>query len=421
MTIAVAPSKDYAAPTKRVGFVFIVLYTLAFIGLWMAILTPVVMSLALRVNEIDPVHKEANLSWILGVGAIVAMLVNPIVGQLSDRTTSRFGMRKPWMLGGTLLGLVALYMMGTGGLMVVAVGWWLMQLAFNAVIATMTAVMPDQVPEEQRGVVSGALGVCLQLGIVCGIFLAQEVGTTFNMFMAPGVIFLVLLLVFFVSFEDRRLRPGTMPRVDLVALAKSFWINPRKAPDFAWAFVSRFMLIIGLATLLTYQVFYLIDKLGFPPDQIPGAMLKSTLVTTAATVIGSLLSGWLSDKLQQRKLFVWSSTLIFAAGLAVIGTAADFDRFLVGIAIVGFGQGVYLAVDLALVTQVLPNPDEAAKDLGIFNLANALPQTVAPAIAPLFLMIGAEGGKGNYTALFIAAAVMSAAGALAVFPIRRVR
>jgi MFS family permease len=421
VTIAFSASKDYAAPTKRVGLGFIVLYAFAFFGLWMAVMTPVVISLALRVNEIDPANKEANLSWILGVGAIVAMLVNPIMGQLSDRTTSRFGMRKPWMLAGASLALVALYLMGTGGLMVVAIGWWLLQLALNTVLATLTAVMPDQVPEEQRGVVSGVLGICLQVGIVGGVFLAQSVGSTFQMFMAPGLIFAALLVVFFLSFEDRQLQPGTMPNLDLMALAKSFWIDPRKAPDFAWAFLSRFMLIIGLATLLTYQVFFLIDKLHFSPDQVPGAMLKSTLVTTAATVVGSLLSGWLSDKMQRRKFFVWSSTLIFAAGLAVIGTSHDFDGFLWGIAIVGFGQGVYLAVDLALVTQVLPNPAESAKDLGIFNLANALPQTVAPAIAPVFLMIGAQGGKGNYTALFIAAAVLSAIGALAVIPIRKVK
>lgn len=421
MTIAIGTSKDYVAPTKRVGIGFIVLYALAFFGLWMAIMTPVVISLALRVNEIDPANKEANLSWILGIGAIVAMLVNPIVGQLSDRTTSRFGMRKPWMLAGAAVGLVGLYLMGTGSLMVVAVGWWLMQFGFNTVLATMTAVMPDQVPEDQRGVVSGVLGICLQVGIVGGVYLAQAVGSTLQMFMAPGLIFIGLLVPFFLSFQDRQLQAGTMPKLDLIALAKSFWIDPRKAPDFAWAFLSRFMLIIGLATLLTYQVFFLIDKLHFAPDQVPGAMLKSTLVTTVATVIGSLLSGWLSDKMQRRKLFVWSSTLIFAAGLAVIGTASDFDRFLWGIAIVGFGQGVYLAVDLALVTQVLPNPAESAKDLGIFNLANALPQTVAPAIAPVFLMIGAHGDKGNYTALFIAAAVLSAIGALAVIPIRKVK
>ncbi|MFG6432984.1 MFS transporter [Roseateles sp. LYH14W] len=421
MTIAFATSKDYAAPSKRVSAGFIVLYALAFFGLWMAIMTPAVMTLALRVNEIDPANKESNLSWILGVGAIVAMLVNPIVGQLSDRTTSRFGMRKPWMVAGAALVLVALYLMGTGDLMVVAVGWWLMQLAFNAVLATMTAVMPDQVPEEQRGVVSGVLGICLQVGIVGGVYLAQAVGSTFQMFMAPGLIFVVLLAVFLPSFEDRRLKTDTMPKLELIALAKSFWIDPRKAPDFAWAFVSRFMLIMGLATLLTYQVFFLIDKLHFTPDQIPGAMLTATLVTTATTVIGSLLSGWLSDKMQRRKFFVWSSTLIFAAGLAVVGMANDFEGFLWGIAIVGFGQGVYVAVDLALVTQVLPNPAESAKDLGIFNLANALPQTVAPAIAPLFLMIGAEGGKGNYIALFVAAALISAVGALAVIPIRKVK
>jgi MFS family permease len=149
-------------------------------------------------------------------------------------------------------------------------------------------------------------------------------------------------------------------------------------------------------------------------------MLTSTLVTTAAATAGSLISGWLSDRLGRRKLFVITSALVYALGLGFIGTADRFDAFLVGIALCGLGQGVYLAVDLALVTDVLPNKElDAAKDLGIFNLASALPQSIAPAIAPIFLAIGA--GANNYVALFIAAAVFAFLGALAILPVKGVR
>ncbi len=159
-----------------------------------------------------------------------------------------------------------------------------------------------------------------------------------------------------------------------------------------------------------------------PGEQIPAAMLTSTLVTTATTVVGSFISGWLSDRVGRRKVFVCASAFIYACGLAVIGLATDFQGFLWGIAIVGFGQGVYVAVDMALVTEVLPDKDaDAAKDLGVFNLASALPQSVAPAIAPIFLAIGTGDDLKNYTALFIAAAVFTVLGALSVLPIRAVK
>lgn len=145
------------------------------------------------------------------------------------------------------------------------------------------------------------------------------------------------------------------------------------------------------------------------------------MVSTALTVIGSLLGGWLSDRIARRKIFVLVSALLYGLGLAVISSASQFDAFLWGIAICGLGQGVYLAVDLALVTEVLPDKSGgAAKGIGIISLASNLPQSLAPAIAPLFLAVGAVGTR-NYTALFVAAAIFAVLGALAVVPIKGVK
>jgi MFS family permease len=179
---------------------------------------------------------------------------------------------------------------------------------------------------------------------------------------------------------------------------------------------------MGLATLLTYQVFYLLDKVGITPAAVPGTMLKSTLISTVTTVLGSVLGGWLSDRMARRKIFVLVSAVIYGIGLAVIGTAPDLDAFLWGIAVCGLGQGVYLAVDLALVAEVLPDKQGgAAKGIGIISLANNIPQSLAPAIAPLFLAIGVAGTGRNYTALFGMAAVFAVLGALAVLPIKGVK
>lgn len=413
---------DAPRARTRVGAGFVFLYALALVGLWMALLTPPIMTLALRVAALDAAHKEANLSLIMGLGAVVAMLANPIVGLLSDRTTSRHGMRRPWLIGGVVVGVFGLYLVAVGNIPTLVLGWCIAQLGFNALLATLVALLPDQVPLEQRGTVSGVMGMCLPVGALTGIVVVQASGaSTLGMFMWPGLVALVMVGLLTMVLKDRRLEPSLVQPLEFSGFFKSFWVSPRKAPDFAWAFVSRFMLFIGLATLLTYQVYFLIDRLNYTPEQIPGAMIASTLTSTVPLVLGSAASGWLSDRLRLRKPFVWMSALIYACGLAVIGMSGDFSHFLIGTAIAGFGQGVYLSVDLALVTEVLPNKEtDAAKDLGIFNLANALPQSIAPALAPLFLSIGRVTGGHNYTALFIAAAVFAGLGALAIVPVKRV-
>ena len=405
----------------KVGFVAV--YALAVFGVFLALLTPPVLTLALRVAEVAPDRKESVLSLALGLGALVSLLVNPIAGLLSDRTTSRWGMRRPWILAGMVVGSLGLAMIATGGATLIVLGWCVTQFGFNFVIPTLLAVLPDQVPARQHGRVSGLLNAGFPVGVVAGVFIAQAVAPhTLAMFMVPAAIAAALVLLFLLMLDDRRLDPAKVPPMDLPGFARSFWISPREAPDFCWAWVSRFLLFMGLATLMSYQVFYLLDKLGLSPAAIPETMLKSTLISTVTTVLGSLLGGWLSDRINRRKVFVLVSAVIYGVGLAVIGIASNLDGFLWGIAICGLGQGVYLAVDLALVTEVLPDKTGgAAKGIGIISLANNIPQSLAPAIAPLFLAVAATGGKGNYSFLFTMAAVFALLGAAAVLPIRGVK
>lgn len=418
-----APSTSQADERPAVSTGFITLYALAMFGTFLALLTPPVMTLALRVAEVAPDRKEAVLSLALGLGALVSLLVNPVAGLLSDRTTSRFGMRRPWILGGLAVGMVGLYLIASGGVTMVVVGWCITQLGFNFLIPTLLAVLPDQVPARQHGLVSGILNAGFPVGVVAGVSVAQAVSPDMlTMFMLPGAVAAVLVVGFMLRLDDRRLNPSDVAPLDWKGFFGSFWISPRTAPDFCWTWLSRFLLFMGLATLLSYQVFYLLDKVGITPAAVPETMLKSTLVSTFTSVIGSLLGGWLSDRLARRRIFVLVSALIYGLGLAVIGTASQFDTFLWGIAICGLGQGVYLAVDLALVAEVLPDKTGgAAKGIGIISLANNIPQSLAPAIAPAFLAMGAVGAGRNYTVLFGAAAIFALLGALATLPIKGVK
>lgn len=421
-TIPVRVSEEAPSPMKRVGPVFIIIYAAAYLGTWIGVLTPVVITLALRVSQINPVGKAGSLSLVLGIGAIFALIANPFFGKLSDRTRSRFGMRRPWLLAGVVSGVIGLLIIALApNIPLVLVGWCLTQTGFNALLAVIVAILPDQVPEEQRGLVSGVLGMCQSLAIVAGAFLAQLLtGSVFWMFMAPAVVSLVTVLILVLVLHDRTLaRDQQLPPYGIGEFLRSFWVNPRRHPDFGWNWLGRFLFIMGYAFVLTYQVFYLLDHLHESPNEVAQLVFISTLVQTIFLVVFSYLGGWLSDRAHRRKIFVIVAALIYMVSLFIIAIASSFNIFLVAIAISGIGIGTYFAVDLALASSVLPEGGkEAAKDLGVLNIANALPQSIAPAIAPIFLAIG---GGGNYTALFIAAGVFVFFGALSIQPIKAVR
>lgn len=404
----------------RVGWGFIALYALAYTGTWLALLTPVLVSIALRVRQLAPESAAANLSLVLGFGAFFALIGNPLFGRLSDRTSSRFGMRRPWLIGGVICGALALLMIATATTVgMVLAGWCLAQLAFNAVLAAMIAVLPDQVPATQRGTVAGVMAICLPLGQVTGTFLVQSVAdSTVLMFMMPATICIVLVLVFALSLRDRHLAPGAVPPFGWREAAAIYWVNPRRHPDFAWTWLSRLLLVLGTAFLNTYQPFYLIDKLGQAAQHIPKLIFQGILVQTVAIIAVSVLGGRLSDAIGRRKIFVAIGGVVYAMGLWVIAAAPDYPTFLLGMTITGIGHGIYFAVDLALVTDVLPNRwRDAAKDLGIFNVANALPQAIAPAVAPIIL---ATSG-GNYTWLFAIAGSITLLASISILPVKSVR
>lgn len=404
----------------RVGWGFITLHALAYTGTWLALLTPVLVTIALKVRHLAPEAAASSLSLVLGLGAFFALVGNPLFGRLSDRTTSRFGMRRPWLIGGVICGALALLLIATANsIAMVLIGWCLAQLAFNAVLAAIIAVLPDQIPVEQRGAVAGVMGVCLPLGQVTGTYLVQSVATsTLHTFMVPASICVVVVLLFAVMLNDRRLAPGEVTPLGWRDVIAIYWVNPRQYPDFGWTWLSRLLLVLGTAFLNTYQPFYLIDKLGHAEVEIPTLIFQGILVQTVAIMAVSILGGRLSDAIGRRKIFVVIGGAVYAIGLWVIAAAPDYPTFLLGMTITGMGHGIYFAVDLALVTDVLPNRwRDAAKDLGIFNVASALPQAIAPAVAPVILALTG----GNYTWLFAIAGSIALMASITILPVKSVR
>lgn len=395
-------------------------YGFAYAGLWMALIPPILVGLAMRVREIDPAHATGSLSLVVGVGALLALFGNPFFGRLSDRTTSRYGMRRPWLIAGACGGVAGLALVATAiSVPQLLAGWCLTQLAYNAELAALTAILADRVPAAQRGTVSGIVNLSAPVGMTGGTFLVEALAdSTLAVFLVPAALALTGALVLARALPARRLSETQRPSYGWREFFGSFWINPQRFPDFAWAWSSRFLLFAGIAVLMTYQEFYLIHQLGCPPAEAPRWIFLATLVQSCAIAVFSTVGGGLSDRLGRRKVFVSGAAFAYAMALVVIAFAATYAWFLVGMAIAGMAQGVYLTADLALVTDVLPEREtHAAKNLGIFNIASVLPQSLMPAIAPVILLMG----NGSYMLLFIVSAALVALGGWAILPVRGVR
>ena len=197
-------------------------------------------------------------------------------------------------------------------------------------------------------------------------------------------------------------------------------MNPRRHPDFALAWWSRFLIVLATFMFTTFRLFYMQDRIGLDASDAVAAVSTGVLIYTLVLVAVSPVAGWISDRTGRRKVFVAGSTLIFAIGTLMLTQAGTVGQFYAVEAILGLAYGIYVGVDLALVVDVLPNPDDSGKDLGVFNMANAIPQTLAPALGGVLLAVNSAVNQ-NYDLLLWVAGIASVIGALVIIPIKKVR
>jgi MFS family permease len=393
-------------------------------GVYLSLLTPVMVSMAFKIQHLSSSTEEAtgSLGLVLGVGAFFALIANPLAGRLSDRTTSRLGMRRPWILGGSIVALGAFLLIGVAtSVWVVLIGWCIAQASMNAVMAAANATLPDQVPTEGRGKVSGIVGIMTPLGILGGSFLTNFISSDFARFVVPSVIATVLAVLFVLVLKDRRLDHKPAQKFTFLQFLGSFVFNPAKHPDFGWTWLTKFLVMFGYAGIATFLPYYLTEKFHLSEQGAVSTILIANLASMAAMMVSSPLGGYLSDKIGKRRPFVAFAGGIMVIGLVLLAFAPSIPMLLVAQAIIGFGAGSFFSVDLALATEVLPNPDDTAKDLGVLNMANALPQSIAPAIAPGIIALGALTPLGGYAVYYLFGALVALAGAVLVYRIKGVK
>jgi len=421
LALSAEPSLDtpeaLQAPTRQVGRGFMFALTAAAISLYILYAGIGALLLPFQIGLLAPGSKVAILSFFTSITVLIALFANPLAGALSDRTTSRFGRRRPWIFVGGLLTVVGLlFMWQATSIPLLFIGYCLVELFSNIALATLVATIPDQVPENQRGTVSGIFGLATGLGGILGAILAGQIfkSAPTNAYVVMFLIVLVTTIPFALLLHDKVLPKGYMPPFHLGAFLKNFWVNPRKYPDFGWAWLTRFVPFVGYFLGITYIFYYLEDVVKYPAA-LQGASTFSILAAVVS-LLSTVLGGFLSDRFQRRKLFVIVGMCIMAVAMLLLALFQTWIAVVVAAAVLGFGLGAYLAVDVAIVTLVLPSAKNRAKDMGIINIANTLPHSVAPVFAGFILAL-----THSYSFLYIAATIFVLLGIFTVMPIKAVR
>jgi MFS family permease len=409
-----------AEPERRVRPLWTTGVVLVNVGINAAFFGPIQVLLGQQAAHFSEGDKEAILALVTGAGAAVSLVANPLFGAFSDRTTSRLGRRVPWVLFGAILGAVALIALaGAPNVAVMTILWCLVQAGCNGAYAAITAAIPDRVPVPQRGAVGGLAAMGQTVGILIGAVIAAVVSGNFGLgYLVCAAALIAGIALYFFKSDDVTLPAEARPPFSLAVFAKGFWISPVLYPDFAWAWLTRLLVNIGNHMVTLYLLFFLTDAVHVKATQgiepAVGVLILTGLYAVMV-IITSVIGGPLSDRMGKRKPLVIASSVIIAVASLILAFAPTWAGALIGATVLGIGFGAYLAVDFALITQVLPNALDRGKDLGVINIANSLPQVLAPLIAFPFVTLW-----GGYVSLYVAAAVIGLLGAVFVVKIKGV-
>ncbi|MHA3021703.1 MFS transporter [Mycobacterium sp. BMJ-28] len=424
-TAAPLVTQDGSTARELVSAKYIWLIVLAQFGTFVAFITPLAISLSIRVAELAPGHEE-YLGFITGVGAAAALVAGPLLGVASDRTRTRIGRRRPFIIAGLTVGVISLVVMSLApSILLLGAGWVLAQLGWGQALANLQFSTADRLPEEQRGRVAGLSGFATQIAPVLGVGVAGAFAAdAVLLFVVPGAIGLafVLLFVLFVHEEDTR---GAVFPEELTpaTLLKKFVFDPRRYPDFSLVWLGRLLFYFGLTLSTTFTSFVFAAKLGLSVTQVTDALVSLSLLGVVATTAGAIGGGFMSDRFERRRAFVLLGGVLFASGAVVTALSAQLLGLAAGSLLTSVGIGMFAAVDQALLLDVLPERDtDAGRFMSIANFATLISQAVAPLVAPMFLAIGVSAaGEKNYVSLYAIGAAVVLLSGLVVLRVRSVR
>src|SRR6266516_5121316 len=409
------------------------------------IVIPTQIVLFISSNQVGSVQQVIFLSWLMITAAIISLFMPPLIGTLSDRTPSNFGRRRPYIvIGGLLLVLGTPLLVKASSMLVFVSGLSLLLLGKNILTPAYQGLMPDRVPEEQRGVTAGFVGGMTILGNVVGLGLAALLlgGVNQHAF-SLGMIrsnagiyyivtaFLVLIGVLITVFGVREIPLLTHKPVNsskrgktLFELAQYFlheWAEPWGNHNFRMVFLARVCLILGLTLFMTFIEYYFARVQHIANFvQVTGIV---AMLALGGAIVSGLVSGILSDRFKRRAPVVCAATLCMSlAALVFVIFPANLVTWLWILGVMfGLGYGAYTSVNWALSIDVLPSLDKAGKDLGVWNASTTLPTIMAPLLGSVIINIAAGAGQMalGYRLVFGAAALSFLLAAVGVLSVKK--
>ncbi|HCG56315.1 MULTISPECIES: MFS transporter [Brevibacterium] len=404
-------------PSKRVGPWWMVWFTLAWLAIWTVQLTPIQLLLPLQLDT-QSGHWLHGVVWsgvVLSAGGLAGIIAAPIAGSLSDRTRSRWGLRRPWAIGGSLGAASGLLLTGWAqGPLFVGAAWIVVSVSVAIASAALTALIADQL-DSQRGTASAAASSAQAVGIVVGV------GAVVLLGLGLGASYVLLAgIIAVVGVGTAVLLPDPAP-----AHPRVLGLNAGREPitqarisslldhNFKWLLVSRFVVNVGNAFGTSLLLFFLIYGIGVPAASAEDKLLVLIVIYTVFVVISSIVVGTISDRSGSRRFWTITSALVQACSGIIILISPEFVTTAIAAAIMGTGYGAYMAVSLAFATDLLLDPDDHARDLSLVNNSAALGQLVGP-----LLGAGLVALVGGFWLLFAAASLVSIVDAAMTLTVR---
>ncbi|MFE6030685.1 MFS transporter [Streptomyces niveus] len=372
---------------------------------------------------LDTFHssRATSLSLVTSVGVFITMLIQPVVGMLSDRTRSKWGRRAPWIAGGAVAGSALVVLLpAVPNIAFLVIIWSLVQLAVNTAQGPLGATVADRIPKGHLGGASTITGLVGYFGAIVGsvvagiLFAVMGLATYFPL----AVILTLTALSFMLLARDRSSEDLVVERPRLRGFFASYVLALRDR-DYRWAWIAKVLLFIGYGISTVYAV-YMLQSYVTPGLSAEKAARTAPLLQLAGApgaLIGMIVSGRWSDRIGRRKPFVVAASIILAVSFLIPFASPTLPGMFAQAVVGGFGFGVFVVVDQALFIDVLPDPDAAGRDLGMATLGGNFGQALGPVVAGgIVAMAG-----GAYRPVWPVAFVLVLAAAFAVLPIRRVR
>ena len=358
--------------------------------------------------------REALLALVVGTGAAVALVANPLWGLVSDRCRTRLGTRMPVVYAGTALGVVGqVVLFGATTGPVILTGWVLVQLGLNGPFAVLAALIADRVPTVQRGLVGSLFGVGQIVGVIAGTVVAEAVGAgTVGYLLLAGITPVLLVAIVLADRAAPTSVRATVPGTPATGAGGPRGFRPTR--DYVWAWLLRFLMNLTNAILLIYLFFFLDEVVQV--EDVAGSVLVVTVITLVLSAVCAGVTGAVSDRVSRRRVFAVAGALATAGGLILLALATTLPLVLLAAAVLGLGWGLFIGVDMAIITSTLADDATSGTLLGLANIANSLPQVVAPVLAAPIVLSAA-----GYPALYGVGAGIAVAAALCTLPLRSVR